>query len=130
MTGHTVILHGPSQRKLAHELIDKAPQGYRMTLSEPKRTTDQNAKMWAMLTDLCVQKPEGLAMTPGKWKGAIMDACGFECEWIQGIDGRPLFNGGFHSSTLTKPQMSDMIEFMYEYGARHGIVWSEPEEKD
>ena len=121
---HTVILHADSQRRYAHSLIDKAPPGYVMTISEPKRTTDQNALMWAMLGDMTKQRPEGLCYTPNQFKGAIMDSCGFDAEFIQGLDGRPFFCNGFRSSRLTKAQMSDLISFMQEYGARHGIRWS------
>ena len=126
MTGHTVILHSDSQRQFAHELINKAPSGYVVKLSEPKRTLEQNDKMWAMLTDISKRKPEGICETPDTWKAIIMNACGHDCQFIQGLDGKP-FPAGFRSSRLTKAQMSDMIEFMFEYGARHGIEWSEPD---
>lgn len=129
MSGHTVILHGDSQRRFAHGLIDKAPPGYVVKISEPKRTLEQNSKLWAMLTDLSVQKPEGICQTPDDWKAIVMNACGFECQFVHGLDGRP-FPVGFRSSRLTKAQMSDMIEFIYEYGSRQGIVWSEPQEAE
>ena len=54
----------------------------------------------------------------------FMQACGHEVAFEQGLDGRP-FPIGFHSSKLTKAQMSDIIEFIYSYGAKHGVKWSD-----
>jgi hypothetical protein len=31
---------------------------------------------------------------------------------------------GFRSSRLTKEQMSDLLEMIQEYGARHDVRWS------
>lgn len=47
---HRIILAGPGQRQRAQKLILRAPDGYVVTLSEPKRTLEQNDRMWAMLT--------------------------------------------------------------------------------
>ena len=126
MTGHTVILSGPSQRDYAKKLISEAPTNYRVKLSEPKRTLLQNDKMWSMLTDLSVQKPLGKHGTPDDWKHWVMHACGFECQFMEGLDGRP-FPIGFRSSKLTVKQMITLIDWMYAFGAENNIQWTEPE---
>lgn len=112
-----------SNRWRAHQLIDKAPERYVMEVREPRRTDDQNAKMWAMISDVSRAKPEGRRHTPDDWKAIFMHACGHEVQFEQGIDGRP-FPTGFRSSRLSKQQMSDLIECIYEYGSRHGVQWS------
>ena len=122
MTGQTMILT-QSNRWRAHQLIDKAPERYVMEVREPRRTGDQNAKMWAMISDVSRAKPEGRRHTPDDWKAIFMHACGHEVQFEQGIDGRP-FPTGFRSSRLSKQQMSDLIECIYEYGSRHGVQWS------
>jgi hypothetical protein len=119
-----VILRGDYQRLMAHHLIDKAPVNAVVKIAPESRSTDQNAKMWAMLSDISRAKPEGRRHTPEVWKCLFMSACGHEVAFETGLDNRP-FPIGFHSSSLTKAQMSDLIEFIYEYGARHNIVWSE-----
>ena len=120
----TVILHGASQRAFAKSLIDRAPGGAVLTIREATRTDDQNAKMWAMLSDVSRAKPEGRRHTAEVWKCLFMSACGHAVQFEAGLDGRP-FPVGFRSSRLTKSQMSDLIEFIYAYGAEHGVPWSD-----
>lgn len=124
MVGQTVILVGPSQRTLAKALIDRAPDKAVVTIREANRTLDQNAKMWAMLSDISRAKPEGRSMRPDMWKGAFMSALGHEVQWINGIDGHPPFPADSRSSRLNKSEMADLITFMYEYGDRHGVQWN------
>lgn len=120
----TIWLRGEHQRRLAHQLIDKAPQDAVVKVSAAKRSDDQNAKMWAMLSDISRAKPEGRAHIPEVWKCIFMAALGHEVKFEMGLDGQP-FPIGFRTSKLTKPQMSDLIEFIYAYASKHGVKWSE-----
>lgn len=124
MSGHTVILRSPVQREYAKRLIDAAPDHAVATVKAGDRTLDQNAKLWAMLSDVSRAKPEGRMHTTDVWKALFMSACGHAVQFETGLDGRP-FPIGFRSSKLSKPQMADLIETIYEYGARHGVRWSE-----
>jgi hypothetical protein len=121
----TILLRGPSQRALAKQLIDRAPADAVVQISEAKRSLDQNAKMHAMLSDISRAKPEGRMHTPEVWKTLMMHACGHAVQFELGLNGQP-FPTGFRSSRLTKAQMSELIEFIYEYGARHNVRWTEP----
>lgn len=120
----TVWLRGEHQRRLAHRLIDKAPQDAVVAVSAAKRSDDQNAKMWAMLSDISRAKPEGRAHIPEVWKCIFMAALGHEVKFETGLDNQP-FPIGFRTSKLTKAQMSDLIEFIYAYGAKNNVKWSE-----
>lgn len=122
----TVRLVGPKQRHLAHSLIDKAGDGYVVTVSEPKRTTEQSSRMWAMLSDVARAKPEGRAISPEVWKSLFLASLGHQVMFEPGLDGLGVIPVGFRSSRLTKAQMSAMIDVIGEYGARHGVRWSEP----
>lgn len=119
-----VILRGDAQRQLAMHLIAKAPQDAVVKISEAKRSDDQNAKMWAMLSDISRAKPDGRMHIPEVWKCIFMSALGHETLFETGLDNRP-FPVGFRTSKLTKAQMSDLIEFIYAYGAQHNVKWSE-----
>lgn len=121
---HTVILSGAHKREIAKALIDKAPTGFVMNVREQTRSAEQSSKMWAMLGDISRAKPLGRRHTPDDWKAILMHACGWECQFIEGLDGRP-FPQGFRSSQLTKSQMSTLIEFMLAFGAEHGVAWSD-----
>ncbi len=119
----TVILRSQSQRSLAKQMIDKAGQDYVVTISEPKRNADQNALMWAMISDISRAKPKGRRHTPDLWKAIFMKACGHHVQFCEGLDGEP-FPVGFRSSNLNKQQMSDLIEFIRAYAAEQDIAFS------
>ena len=122
-SGQTVILRGQRQREFARSLIERAPLDAVVTVKEGTRSLDQNAKMWAMLSDISRAKPEGRTMRPDLWKGAFMAALGHEVQWINGIDGHPPFPADSRSSRLSKSEMADLITFMQEYGDRHSVEW-------
>jgi len=121
----TVILSSAAARDRAHHLIRHAPEGYVVTVKPPARSTDQNDKMWAMLSDISLAKPQGRRLIPEAWKAAFMHALGHEVRFTPALDGDGMIPLGYRSSRLTKAQMSDLIELMYEYGARHGVVWTD-----
>lgn len=122
MSGQTVILNSPARIVFAHRLVDAAPFGAVLNIREADRTLDQNSKLWAMLSDISRAKPEGRRHTPEVWKCLFMSACGHAVQFEVGLDGNP-FPIGFRSSRLSKAQMSDLIEFIGQYGAEHGIKW-------
>jgi hypothetical protein len=122
----TVILRGPDQRALACAMIERAPADSVVKIAGPKRTLDQNAKMWAMLSDISRAAPEGRRWTPETWKAAFMHFLGHEIIWQPGLDGHSPFPAGFRTSRLTKPQMADLITVIQEFGDRHRVQWSEP----
>jgi len=122
----TIKLVGPEQRQRAQKLILRAPADYVVTISEPTRTLDQNALMWAALADIAHAKPDGREMTPEQWKCAFMDAAGFKPEFVPALEGNGFICLGYKSSRLTKAQFSDLVETIFEFGARKGVRWSMP----
>jgi len=121
----TVILASRQQRELAKHLIDMAPPGSVAKVSAPRRTLSQNDRMWAMLSDISRAKPGGRCHTPEVWKALAMHACGHAVQFEIGLNGEP-FPIGFRSSRLSKEQMTDLIEFLFAFGAEHGVEWSDP----
>ncbi|MEO1538498.1 MAG: recombination protein NinB [Pseudomonadota bacterium] len=127
MSGQTAILHTSRNREYAHQLIDKAPTGAVVNIREAARNKDQNARMWAMLSDISRAKPEGRHWTTEVWKAAFMHSLGHQVQFCEGLDGQGPFPVGFRTSRLTVKQMADLITVIAEYGDRHGVMWSEPE---
>lgn len=115
-----LILGNDYSRRRAIDAIVRAEAGHVLTIAEPRRSNDQNDKMWAMLTDISQAEPFGRKHTPDDWKAIAMNACGWECQFIEGLDGRP-FPQGFRSSQLTKSQMSALIEWLLAFMADNGI---------
>jgi hypothetical protein len=120
----TVILRSPSQRSFAKMLVDRAPIDAVVVIREANRTLDQNAALWAALSDISRAKPEGRMHTPEVWKELMMHACGHACQFELGLNGQP-FPVGFRSSKLTKAQMSDLLDFVHAWGAEHGVIFSD-----
>jgi len=124
MAGQTIILRGDRQRSFAKSLIDTAPIDAVVNIRAATRTLDQNAKLWAMLSDVSRAKPQGRLATPDVWKALFMHACGYAVQFETGLDGQP-FPVGFRSSKMTKAQMADMITFVMQYGDENGVAWSD-----
>lgn len=122
--GYVIPLSGEESRVRACQLVAKAPSGHVCQVSPPTRSNDQNAKLWAMLSDVAQAMPEGRRHTPDDWKAIFMNACGWEVAFTEGLDGRP-FPLGFRSSKMSVTQMRDLIEFILAYGDQHGVRWSE-----
>ena len=119
----SIKLVGDSQRQYALDCLCNAPQGAVVTIKPASRTLDQNAKMWAMLHDIASHKPQGRVWTPDMWKAAFMHHLGHQILFCECLDGTGQFPVGFRSSHMTVAQMSDLIEVIYQYGDRHGVIW-------
>lgn len=112
-------------RENAIAAIRAAPDGWRVQVSPPLRTVDQNAKLWSMLNDVARAAPEGRNWPPETWKAAFMHFLGHQVMFAEGLDNTGPFPLGFRSSKLTVRQMIDLIDCIYEYGGRHGVEWRE-----
>lgn len=116
---------GPAQRAYAKRLVDAAPDYAVVTINAGDRTLEQNALMWALLTDISRVKPEGRWWPPETWKAAFMHSLGHQIVFADGLNGSGPFPIGYRSSKLNRAQMSDLIEAIYEYGARHGVAFDQ-----
>lgn len=119
------ILISDRVRANAVEAVRTALPGWRVQVSPPLRSSDQNAKMWAMLSDVARHKPEGRNWPPETWKAAFMHFLGHQVVFAEGLDNTGPFPLGFRSSQLTVRQMIDLIDCIYQYGDKHGVEWRE-----
>ena len=70
-------------------------------------------------------EPEGRKWLNETWKCAFMHHLGWQMKFAMSLEGNDPFPIGYRSSQLTVAQMSDLIECVYEYGARHHVKWRE-----
>jgi len=124
MIGQTIKLTNRFARERAHSLVEKAPERAVVNIRPETRSNEQNAAMWAMLSDVSRSKPEGRELTPEVWKSLFLHALGHAQRFEMALDGNGVVPVGFRSSRLTKEEMSDLLEMIQEYGARHGVRWS------
>lgn len=93
-----------------------------------KRTLEQNARMWAMLTDIANQKEwivdgQLTKLDPDEWKDILTAAMTQELRVAQGINGGMVLLGR-RTSKMTISQMQDLIEVMQAFAVEHGIRWT------
>lgn len=120
------ILANDVVRQRVIDAVRKAPEGYRVTIQEPKRTTEQSDRMWAMLTEVSEQATLGGAeYAPEDWKCIFMAQLGHESKFLPRLEGAGYTPVGFRSSQLSKREMSDLMELIAAWGAQHGVEFDE-----
>ena len=123
MSRPLVILNTKANRQTAANWCLNAPEGTQVEFRERRRTDDQNAKMWACLTELTRKRPfhNGVKMSPDTYKCMFMHALGHETRFVPTLDGDGVFPLGMRSSRLTIPEMSDLLELLHAFAAREGV---------
>jgi hypothetical protein len=112
------------------QAIQEAPDGFAVTLSEPTRTLDQNARLWASLTDVSQQVNwYGKKLTPEDWKH-IFSSSLRKLEVVPNLDGTGFVALGLSTSRMSKRELSDLIELINAFGAENGVIWTEPKVKE
>jgi hypothetical protein len=125
MKSSTVRLVGDRQRFNAKRLIDEAPDGWVVKIAAETRRDAQNRKLWPMLADIQRQVPGASERSTDDIKNQFLNALGVEMRFLPTLEGAGMFPVGMKSSELTVQQFSGLVELLYEYGARHGVIWSE-----
>ena len=96
--------------------------GERFTLSvdEERRNLSQNARMWAMLSDISRQVEwHGMKLSKDDWKD-MASASLKRQRVVPGIDGGFVVLGQ-RTSEMSKADMSELLEFLEAFGAQHGV---------
>lgn len=113
------------RRGNALRAVSAAPEGYVVTIAEPTRNLDQNARLWAMLDDIAKAEPMGRKHTPEEWKAIFCQAAGWEMAFLPGLSGG-FFPVGFRTSKMTVRQMADLITWVQAWADEQGVQFSEP----
>ena len=126
MTRYVMTLRSNDDRRRACKYVNCAPYATRVEFKATKRTLPQNDRMWAMLTDIAEQVPwHGVRLRPDDWKLMFLDALKREMRMVPNLDGTGFVNLGRSSSDLGKDEMTDMIELIFEFGARHDVKFND-----
>ena len=121
-----VILIDQARREYAKRLIDSADAGDVVRIGKPTRSAIQNAKLWPMLQDIKQQVPRLERFSTDQIKDIFMNALKVELQYLPCLEGEGMFPVGMKTSTLSKAQFAGLIEIIYAFGAREGVLWSEP----
>jgi hypothetical protein len=124
-----LVLNSDDDRRKASHWVSKAPWGTRIEFKASKRSLPQNDRLWAMLTDVAEHmRPLGKDFTTEEWKLLFMHAWGKEIRFLPGLDQKTVVPIGQSSSDLSKQEMTDLIEFIFAWGAENGVTFPEPPE--
>jgi hypothetical protein len=128
MSRYAFTINGPRSRADVLAVVNKAPDGYRVEIKAAKRSLDQNAKMWACLTDWSRQAILGdCKRTPDEWKAVLLHGFGQEVKFLPSLDGLSFVPVGRQTSDLSKDEMSNFIEFILAEGAKRGVKFHDDE---
>lgn len=110
----------PEARRRALEAVRTAEDGMVVEVKEATRTLDQNALLWATLTDISEQVEwYGKHLTAEDWK-CIFTASLRKSQVAPGLDGGFVVLGQ-RTSTMTKREFSDLVELMNAFAAEHYV---------
>lgn len=133
MTRTIVTLYNPVQ---AHQVLkDVWPHikallmaGHRLVLEvKPEtRSLSQNARLWAMLTDISQQVEwYGRKLTPDDWKHVFTAALSKQ-DVVPGIEGGFVVLGKA-TSKMTKGEMAELQTLIEAFGAQRGVKFTAPD---
>lgn len=130
MSRALVILNFDADREKAVAWVKGAPPGTRVEFKASKRSLPQNARLWAMLSDVAVQlRWHEKWLPPNDWKLLFLEALKRESRLVPNLDGTGVVDLGRSSSDLSKEEMTDLIELIFEFGSRHGVIFHEPKQE-
>jgi hypothetical protein len=126
MSRAVLVLFDNDIRARAHHWIGVAPRGTRVEFKAPKRSLDQNSRMWLMLTEVSRQLVwHGQHYTPPEWKDFFMGAYKGE-RWMPAEYGGvvPI---GRSTSDLSKEEHGELMTLIEAFCARHRVTlpWDE-----
>jgi NinB protein len=121
------ILAHAEARKRAAQAITAAPDGYQVTVSEPKRNLDQSAKLHALIGEIAEARTwAGKKWDAEVWKRLLIAA------FLRTQNEAPMMlpaldNHGMEmiykrSSDLTRRECSELIEFIEAWNLMEGMA--------
>lgn len=120
----TIRIVSDWHRRRALDAVADAPLGHIVSIREPTRNLEQNAKLHAMIDDVARADPLGHSYDADDYKAVFVNAYKSEHRVLYGVDGRP-FPAPVRTSAFSVKQCAELIELVYAFGAEHGVKWSE-----
>lgn len=137
MTARTIFLSPDNARerfsaawRVACEILQFGkPVRVQIDEKQPTRTLEQNARLWALLSDVSrqVQWPvDGKLqhLSPEEWKDVFSASLRKGQRVAQGIEGGFVMLG-CRTSRMTVGEMVDLQTLIEAFGAEHGVVWGD-----
>lgn len=111
-------------RRLAAAQCQLAPDGYICEIKPATRTLEQNARLWAMLTDIANQVDwYGRKLTNEEWKH-VFSASLKRQDVVPGLDGGFVALGQ-STSKMSKKELGELMELISAFGVQHGVKFND-----
>ena len=95
-------------------------------VKEKTRSNEQNARMWALLTEVSRQVDwYGQKLTPEEWKD-VFSASLKKQKAVPGLDGGFVILGQ-RTSKMSIREMGELMELIEAFGAQKGVRFTAPE---
>ena len=127
----TFVLREPAHAQslwafLKAHAAERASQGkplaVKVTEHQDKRSLDQNAMLWAMLSAVSAQVVwYGKKLSAEDWKN-VFSASLRKLDVVPNLDGTGFVALGQSTSRMTKREFSDLIELIQSFAAERGVV--------
>lgn len=127
MTKATYILAHPTARQRAMEAVRTAPDGFVVTVSEPRRTMAENALLHALIGEVAATHEwAGKKRDVETWKRLMVAAwCrmrGEAMEILPALDGHGVDIVPARTSALSKSECADLITYVQAWQAEHEVI--------
>ena len=121
----TLVITGEVARKAICRHVLTADEGYIVTIAEPSRNLEQNAKMWAMLADVSEQTDwHGNKLNPEEWKD-LLSAGLVQSKVVPNMTGNGFVILGQRTSKLSKSQFAALIELITAFAVERGVIFGD-----
>ena len=121
----TLTITGEVARKAICRHVLTADECYIVTIAEPSRNLEQNAKMWAMLADVSEQTDwHGNKLNPEEWKD-LLSAGLVQSKVVPNMTGNGFVILGQRTSKLSKSQFAALIELITAFAVERGVIFGD-----
>lgn len=118
------------ERGRAARFLANAPDGCVVEFKRDRRSVDQNAAMWAKLTDIAQQVCwYGQHLTAEDWKD-VLTASLRQARVVPGIEPGSFVPLGMRTSDMTKSEFNDLLALIDAFGAERGVIFHDKSARD
>ena len=129
------LVHDEARRRASQDCLH-AEHGFIVTIEEPRKTREQEARYHAMFSDIAKQcEFMGQKWTAEDWKRLLVDSfarvmASHGTPLSQGgrivpaLDGNGFVQLGIQTRKFRKKEASEFIEYLFAFGAEQGVTWS------
>ena len=112
-------------RRNALEAVQRAPEGWVVSIRQPTRSSAANALLWALLTEVSEQVEwYGRRLTPEDWK-CIFSAALREQDIVPNLNGTGFVVLGLSTSKMTKGEFGDLLDLIGAFCVERGVELQE-----